>query len=385
VRKTAVLVAALLVLAGCNAPPTPETPENPQTTLPETTTQTSSSSVNVTEQGASLGDVNATAVWQRVGELVTADAEPPPVVVRPMPAERTRTPEQFERSLGAENATVTDSLVTGRYDENRDGLLIRIWRAPGATDAEVESMLAHEFVHAYQAHLYGFSQADHNLGKLTAREGIAEALAWEYAREYTDFPAESSLAERFSAESLLGRLALAPYYLGAQYARNVTNASAPVRSMSDNRPTTDEQVLHGLAPGTESPRELSVTGKSGDAGVFVAPLVETRGEADLRFLLEYGLGRERAREAAAGWGNDRLATFQSAGGDSYAWVIRWDAPAEATEFEALFADFRANVSEPLRLEPVGETTTVVLSGREAFVENATVSGTPGNVTVAAGD
>ncbi|WP_232702770.1 hypothetical protein [Halobacterium wangiae] len=109
--------------------------------------------------------------------------------------------------------------------------------------------------------------------------------------------------------------------------------------------------------------------------------VQRRGEAQLRFVLEYGLSRDRAAETAAGWGEDRSIHFQSIDEDAFAWVVRWDAPSEADEFETAFAEFEANVSEPLALQRVGDETTVVFSGYEGFVENATASGVAANVTV----
>lgn len=74
--------------------------------------------------------------------------------------------------------------------------------------------------------------------------------------------------------------------------------------------------------------------------------------------------------------------FTSAEGYGYAWVVRWDDATEAEEFERAFADYHENVSVPLGLESVGDETTVLVSGPEAFVENATATGTAGNVTVA---
>ncbi|MFB6072081.1 MAG: hypothetical protein ABEJ88_03845 [Halobacterium sp.] len=398
-RKTKVLVAALLVLAGCGGNAGTAAPSNPQptdSTTPDATTApgaTTTSSperdpvehVNVTERGATLGDVNATKVWERVDDMVDVDAEPPPVVVRPRPTEQRVTPTPFEASFGATNATYDYTLPGGLFDTQLGRYRVVVWRPPGATDAQVEYTLAHEFLHAHQVGVYGLSGDRDDLAAMTATEGVTEYLAWRYAEQYTDYDAEAALRELFADLPPMGRAARAEYYFSATYARNHTDPDAPFRSMNENRPTTAEQVLHGLAPGSEPPRPLTVHGQSGNAGVFLSALVETEGEAQLRFLLQYGLSRARAARAAAGWGNDRVATFRRGGSEGFAWVIRWDSRAEAREFERLFADFDANVSEPLRLEAVGEETTVVLAGSPAFVGNATVTGTAANVTVAAGD
>lgn len=383
-RKTAVLVAALLVVAGCNAAPAAETPENPQTTVREpTTVQSPSSPVNVTEQGASLGSVNATAVWQRVGTLVSVDlpADPPRVQVRSRDPAAEVTPSPFFRAMGAENYSVESTVASGQYMLN--GTVV-VWRTANSTDAQVESTLAHEFAHAVQfRQLGGFPSGD-DLATKTVVEGGAAYLEWLYADRYGTFDRQRRFADRFQHLPSVGKLYSAPYYLGPQWVRN-HSGDAPLAATYRNSPSTAEQVLHGLPPGSEGPRRLTVDGESGEYGVFLPTSPTRRGEAVLRFLLEYGLTREQAAVAAAGWGNDRLLTFQSVEGDGWAWVVRWDSPRDTREFEALFADFRANLSEPLGLRTVGDETTVVLAGRAAFVENATATGTAENVTVTAGD
>jgi hypothetical protein len=390
VRKTTVLVAVLLVLAGCGGQSGVTTPDTPQTTTAEPTTEapatTTASSesverVEVTERGATLGDVNATKVWLRVGELVrpALPESPPPVVVREGGETVQVEPTAFRQSLGATNYT-SSTRPSGRYLPN--GTVV-IYRDAETTDREVESTLAHEFAHVVQFNRLGGFPNSETLAVQTVLEGAAELVEWQYADRYGASNGRLMYSEYFSRFRPVSKIGSAPYYFGAQWVRNHSDG-APLAGVFHDRPTTAEQVLHGLAPGSEPPRNLTVAGESGEYGIFAPSSPTRKGEARLRFLLEYGLTPERAARAAAGWGNDRLLEFQSTAGDGWAWVVRWDAASEAREFEHLFADYRANVSEPVRLATVGDETTVLFSGRGAFVGNATASGTAGNVTVAAG-
>lgn len=389
-RKTAVIVAVLLVFAGCSGQSGTATPEDTGGTTPSlATTQqetTGVQRVEVAELEASLGDVNATEVWLRVLDLTGLErpSSPPDVVVLTREAEARVTPTPFQRSLGAENYTASSGDASGQYQPRSDTVSIR--RTPNSTDEQTETTLAHEFAHVlqYRHSLTSFPDDD-GLATQTAIEGAAKYVEWQYAERFGSADPEANYRRIAPELRPVAKLGYAPYYHGAKWVRNHSDPDAPLESTFENQPTTAEQVLHDLPPGSEPPRNLTTHGESGATGTFDFASRERRGEAELRFLLEYGLSSTRAERAAAGWGEDRWMRFANASADGYGWVIRWDSGSEAREFEALFADFGANVSEPLRLEPVGEETTVVFSGREAFVENATATGTAGNVTVAAGD
>ena len=390
-KRRALLVVALVALAGCGghgSVPALEPPQPDATTPPGNSTEPATEQaqqVAVTELESTLGDVNATAVWRRVGTVVGVDlpSSPPDVVVLTREPGVRYTPSQFRQSMGVEGYTTSSPLPSGRY---RPSGTVVIKRTPDSTDRQVESLLAHEFAHAlqYERLVTEFPDGD-ALPEQTVVEGSAEYVEWRYAARYGSHDSEQWYKRVVPEWPSVGKLFQAHYYLGAQWVRNHSDPEAPLESTFENPPTTAEQVLHDLPPGSEAPRNLTVHGESGPTAQFDHASPERRGEAELRFLLEYGLSSARAERAAAGWGEDRWMRFANASADGYAWVVRWDDPSEATEFRTLFADYRANVSEPLALRSVGDDTTVVLSGREAFVENATVSGTEGNVTVTAGN
>jgi hypothetical protein len=391
----------LVVLAGCGGATGPATPADTSTNPSNTqatnqTTQTSSQTsttathseptINVSEQGAELGDVNATLVWQRVGRLVSVDSmAPSPVVVKPA-SEDSSVSELpgFYRSLGArgENYVLASSPANGRYNSGSYQPVV-LRRGPNTTDAEMEAILAHEFAHAYQLNAEELLPNNTTwFAELAVNEGTAELVEWRYTNRYMDdYDSESRLDTVYQQLWGIQQTNWAAYLYGARYARNYSDSDAPIASMYDDPPTTGEQILHGLPPGSEPPRPLSVHGDA--AGDWsLDSKTPGLGEPTLRHTLEIGLSRSRAVEAAAGWGNDRKVTFTAGNRSGYAWVVRWDSASEAAEFESAFAAYQQHVSEPLALRSVGSETTVILSGDESFVRNATASGTPANVTVA---
>jgi hypothetical protein len=403
-RARALLIAALVVLAGCSgldgSPETsaatdetttaPETTEAATTTASTTTTTTAgqptdtTERVEVIERGATLGDVNATAVWQRVGDLVSVDGPaPPPVAVQSGTANRTVTPPTFWQSFGASEYTYAWRSASGFYHPGDERVVLV--RNEYTTDENLEVVLAHEFAHVYHdRELDALPENASVFVEHAVSEGAVEYVTWTYASRYTNATHEATRRTAFREGRPYTRYFEGGYYLGGQYARNHSDPDAPLMSLYETPPTTAEQILHDLPPGSEPPKPLTVRGVTGNDSDLGVVDVQRRGEAQLRFVMEYGLSRERAAEAAAGWGDDRSVHFQSTDANGFAWVVRWDSPDEAAAFEAAFAAFEANVSEPVALDTVGDEATVVFSGAASFVGNATASGTAGNVTVAAG-
>jgi hypothetical protein len=162
-------------------------------------------------------------------------------------------------------------------------------------------------------------------------------------------------------------------------------------------PRTSEELIHGLEPDSEPPTPLRVSTPAGDRWQAVG--TDRMGEAFVRYALESDLGPERARNAAAGWGNDTLRIYRPvAGGDpSFVWVLGWDDRANATEFREAFADAldaRGNRTDgtwdlgdadaSARLLAPTATTAAFVAGNESFVESTDVSGAGTRLTIRAG-
>lgn len=337
--------------------------------------------VEVLRNDSALGDVNATAVWLRVGSIVNGDtSSPPPVAV--LPTDRpneTRPVPPFYESLGATKQPYADTYSwNARY--RSDGLVV-LRPYPNTSTEEIEAVLAHEFAHAYQENgEYSVDNVSHVVPRRSVTEGTAELAAWLYAEQYmTGYDREDVLTTRYAEAQTYRRVGLMPYVHGAQYARKFSDDGAVFEAMYDDPPTTAEQILHGLPPGSEPPRQLAASADID--GSWSWERSNRWGEAPLRYALSIGLTREQARSAAAGWGNDRRMRFASGSATAWAWVIRWDDAAEASEFRDAIDAYRANVSVPLALHDASPETTVLVSGTELFVRNATVSGTADNVTI----
>jgi hypothetical protein len=109
------------------------------------------------------------------------------------------------------------------------------------------------------------------------------------------------------------------------------------------------------------------------------------GELFVRSLFGTGLNESAAAELADGWGNDRQLEFEGTNSTGFAWVLRWDDAANATEFENGVATYleQTDTPGPVRVDRVAPETTVLFAGDESFVQNATASGGNSTVTVTA--
>jgi hypothetical protein len=90
-----------------------------------------------------------------------------------------------------------------------------------------------------------------------------------------------------------------------------------------------------------------------------------------------GVDQPSAEAAAAGWGGDRLTVATDADGSwALGWRIAWDAPLEATEFEAAYAGVEDGLPFAARVIHVSDRETIVLqaSSAELLETIATLAG-----------
>ncbi len=423
----AVAVAVAVLIAGCAAPTAPEP-------APEPSPEPSSEPSPVTNESDDIG-------------IVTASGDP--VAQDRMPADPDRTFGQVQTVLGS-NVDPPDRIqvrepasVSGSGSVDR--LVPPFWETMGVDPApprrpngsepdlgingyttgigevaliyandtraeRVEYVLAHEFVHFVQfsegraTELNRQVDVDTTDGAYVTRsvlEGAAVYATDDYIDRYVEGNVSNAalylrLRERLRPGSV-GRYLNSWYIQGNRYVASRIDSPERIERVYERPPTTSEQVLHRLPPGTEPPRELSVTVT--DPGAWRALGTDRVGEAFLRVTLRNRLSESRARRAAAGWGNDSLRVFRPRGGTgdaSYAWVLRWDDPENATEFEAAFEDWldasgnrtadRWTVDgTAFDLQSAGSTTSVVLVGDRRLVEGAEIDGQDGRVEIALPD
>ncbi|WP_154018247.1 hypothetical protein [Halolamina sediminis] len=411
------LTAVLLVIAGCSAPtanPTPNTgpgtasPTDPSSptatpTEPPTATATSTDAPTPTATPTPAGgvtvygdlSVNATLVWEHVVASLDGEYETPIVSVRDtsLPAQA----GSFATQLGLDEGLERFDEGRIRASYSRQTGRVRISPRNGST-AQVTRILAHEYVHAVQSQRYRSNRSS-LVGQATEREsfGIRRALVEgsavyvedAYTRQFLGFSAIERRCAEYRNGTAYERYAGQAYCFGGQYFSSQLDSPSELLSSNVTLPNTTEQLLH---PGTsDPPANLTVVDET-PADWSTPASYPRRGELFVRTVLGTELPEDRAIEAAAGWGNDRVVRV-SRDTEGYVWVLRWDTADDAAEFENAFAEYldapgnrtadgwRVD-DDRYRLTTVDDRTIAVVTGNETFVDSVSVTGEGGNVTVA---
>lgn len=418
-------VVALLVLAGCSGGPA-----TPTTDATTTTVTTDSTHTTPAQTGATTQSERTTTTRS---ERTTTDGEPTTSESVSIPvngngtlgfdheAAYVRTMQVLGRNGTVDppsqiylyapetpwEPTVTDPFAQTLLDarrttnvtgERHDGLVLSL--SGTESRSQRRFTVVHEYVHnaqfasvtdtpAWSAMFADDHQRHRAAGSLV--EGSASYVALAYATAYTNRTRAGVLAENdyYRNASPAGKYAWAPYHFGRQYVAARADSPADHWRLYENPPRTTEEVIHGLAPGSEPPAPLSVTVETDDWTVADR---ETRGEMFARVVLTSELAESRAARGADGWGNDELVMLEDGDRRAFAWTLRWDDEANATEFVDAFGaamDARGSRTDgvwtvngtAIRLERVSAETVVVATGPASFVESLTVDATDGNVTV----
>lgn len=340
--------------------------------------------------------IDANRTYARTLALLDMDVEPPKQIYL------RRTPEPWRPAIEGPFAR---SLVDGRESTN-----VSIQPRTGITLSNVETVstlelrftLVHEFVHHLQFQRVDESTAVQAMGSgregvhgdaaFAVVEGSASYVAFEYLRTYTDHSTAAILnaSGEYRAASPAGTFVWAPYHFGRRYA--AARADSPVDHwrLYENPPRTTEELIHALEPGAAPVRPLDV---SLDAEEWSVTDRASRGELFVRTVLTAEVSEPRAAHAAAGWGNDRVLHVDTGEGVGYAWALRWDDAADATEFLGAFCtaiDRRGERTDgqwvvddgSVDVTRVAPETVVVFSGPSSFVANASARGENDTVTVA---
>lgn len=398
------VVVSATVLAGCgalgggSAPGAgPETTSSPS---PETSTTVHTPESRVTVYGNL--SVNATRTWERVESLLGGTYGAPDVTVLNRTRRASQT-GQFAVHLGLDEgaATFQDGGVGGSYS-HRTGRVQIVPR--NGSPAQVARILAHEYVHAVQYRADGGNQTRF-IDRVSTREGIwlqgaileGSAVYVEdvYTRRFLGFSALDQRCAEYLEGTPHERYQAQPYCFGGRYFAAQLDSPSDLFSPTTALPNTTEQVLH---PGTaEPPANLTVVDETSTDWSTPASF-RRQGELYVRTVLGVELPEERAIEAAAGWGNDRLVRVTNATGDTegFVWVLRWDTESDAGEFESAFErylDARGNRTsddwhvgdDRFRVATVDNRTVAVITGNETFVDAVRVTERNRNVTVLTGE
>lgn len=386
------LLAVVVALAGCAV-----------AAPPMAAGQSSDDGITqITLENSSL-DLDAERHFDRVGALVGANlSEYPPVYVLQGEGAGSGafsypyTPYGFVRHLG-----LTDVRPGGdRAGGLTDGFGT-VYLVPGDRSHLYQvTVLVHEYVHVIQisGELLPWSQADLQGDIPTDLAQTRLALTEGPAVWVTDRYIERHLPENVTLQSTRmrrayrharvgGRYFIARYHFGYLGVDRRIDSPTQLRELyEEDVPNTTEQLIHGYTSEEEPPREFAVDAAKGDSWTVHNPADEdVMGELFVRVALSRNVDRDAAAAAADGWGYDRLVEFERNDTAGFAWVTRWDDPANASEFEAVFETYTERRETPsnltLRVERFAPEYVVVYSGPPAFVERAETSRTDDGVRV----
>jgi hypothetical protein len=278
------------------------------------------------------------------------------------PAPRLRAEQALYERLGLLPAgsdlasLVLDQLgegLAGYYRPDSKGLTI-IKRSGGFGPLE-RQVLAHEYTHALQDQYFdlnalGVSDArdgDRALARRALVEGDASLVMAKWAEQHltpdelTEVIRQTNLRDTDRLGSALPpvllRQAAFPYFDGLLFvtALHASGNWAAVDAAFRQPPDSTEQILHFDKYMThEAPVPVPIPHLAEGLGQgWREALTDTFGEMTVQVWTAQANGPTASRRAAAGWGGDRIASYE--GPDNrwgITWETRWDSAVDAAEF-----------------------------------------------------
>ncbi|WP_158853763.1 hypothetical protein [Halorhabdus sp. CUG00001] len=395
--RLVVALLAVLAVAGCQAPMA-----EPQL------------DGSIAVEGENIS-VSPESVYAGVRTVADADVSPPERIdvlpnasaFRSLPGFGAGSLPPFYELVGFHNSTVPDGSTLDRMENGAtyNTGLIYILPAPDGDPASTEWVLAHEFGHYVNLQLGRVTDLGGKLGSSTdeayvagaIREGATVFTTDTYLQRYGNRTEPTApMYERLIGTLPAGeyaRFGLSKYVHGYRYVSSRVEDPSGLDNVFEQPPTTSEQLLHGYAPGEEPPAELNVTVEATET--WGVSGTDRLGEAFVRYALENGVDSQRAADAAAGWGVDRLYYLRpaSGGNTSYAWTFRWDDAANASAFERtveVYFEERAdrhetgwklaNTFASVR-EPTDRTTVLLFGNRSLVSETESTATGQGQVHI----
>jgi hypothetical protein len=297
--------------------------------------------------------------------LVTTDefmAEIRAEFAKANPAPRLRSEEALYEHLGLLppgsdlGTLVVDQLgegLAGYYRPDRKDLTV-IKRSGGFGPLE-RQVLAHEYTHALQDQHFDLNalgvsdprDGDRALARRALVEGDASLVMAKWAEQHltpdelTEIVRQTNLrdTERLGSglPAILLRQAAFPYFDGLLFvtALHASGDWAAVDAAFARPPDSTEQILHlDKYMAHEAPVLVSIPHLAGALGQgWREALTDTLGEMTIQVWTAQANGPTASRRAAAGWGGDRIASYE--GPDNrwgVAWETRWDSEVDASQF-----------------------------------------------------
>lgn len=225
--------------------------------------------------------------------------------------------------------------------------------------------LLHELVHALQDQYFDLDEivvsrpddSDRSSALSCLAEGDATSAMLDgvlpEGKTALDLP-EGSIEAQFFAQApqtkapgLIIRSLYAPYLDGLKFVHQLRRRGGfeEVNRVFAEPPISTEQVLHlDKYDSREAP--IAVDVPSAPDPSFKLVLHDIWGEQSLRLALEEWMEPELASQAAAGWGGDRIVSYQRANELAVAWDIVMDDEKQADELSAALSEVFGAQTKP---------------------------------------
>jgi hypothetical protein len=284
---------------------------------------------------------------------------------------------------------LVEGRIAGLYDPDDQTMYL----ADDLSDDEAIETLAHELVHALQDQSFALAsrikfspgQSDRVAAAHSVIEGDATSAMLDVVIGSAFDVSESALRRLVTASTALSQVGLetprflqsslnAPYIDGFVLVQEYRRRGGwqAVDAVWRAMPETTEQLLHPAKLDAREPAiVLGVPPVEVLGGDFRAVFDDVMGEQGLRMVLEEWSNRERADEAATGWGGDRIVVARRdlpdpAGAHEIAvgWHLRMDTPKDAAQVETIL---RTKLGERCRERPALGPIAWTAKGRDIAV------------------
>ncbi len=332
--------------------------------------------------------------FERVQTMLDVEMRPPTVYVEePLSPAAPRTePDGFHATMNLTPPEGGDGLAAGGVASPANAVYV----LPGenATPAEIERVFVHELVHAAQfqrgvhrdvvaaippAHR---DTTDADLVRTAVMEAGAVYGSTAYTHRYDAdvVPENESIDALYEEATPWTRLTAGPYYYGYRYADALADSPADHWSIYEDPPTTMAAVLsaeRGSARALE-PFEGRLAADDRDWSLVEA---DTMGQYVVEQVLATELSADRSRTAADGWEYDRAVRIADPGAerDAHVWTVRFGDVDDAETFETAATAYLDGRTDDraLALERVDDRTVAISAGPESIVAAVTVEATDG--------
>ncbi len=270
--------------------------------------------------------------------------------------------------------TLLGAGVVGFYDPETDELVVRGTRLT----PYVRTTVAHELTHAVDDQYFDLDRPEYDdandeieFGFTSLVEGNARRVEDAYRAGLSEEEQLDAAAEELSLGGdldlgdvplVLIDLITAPYGLGQDFVVDLIDGGGQeaLDAAFGAPPRTSEQVID------------PATYEAGEGAIAVPPpdisgQVVDRGMAGqllIQLVLADGLGADRARRAAAGWGGDAVVAWRDGGRPCATLTAVGDDPGETAELRSAFGDW---AGEPGRTRAATRPEVTITPGADGPV------------------